>query len=126
MFILRLWHTCFADGAVLSMLSKHTLILSIFYYGAHVRFTAHFILLRLRGQVPVTLYVFSKITARRYYLYPPPLMLSTQEIHSLLQQALPSSLTGCTTFWQTQVCVHVYACVRMHATGSTAALEVDT
>ena len=53
-------------------------------------------------------------------------MLSTLEIQSLLQQALPSSLTGCTTFWQTQVRVRVYACARMCAALSTAALEVDT
>ena len=82
------------------------------------------VLLRLWGQVPVALYMFSKIMARKYYLYPPPLMLSTLGIHSLLQRALPSSLTGCTTFWQTQVCVCVcmclykvgmcvYACVRV-------------
>ena len=64
--------------------------------------------------------------ARKYYLYPPPLMLSTLEIQSLLQQALPSSLTGCTTFWQTQVRVRVYACTCMYVPLSTAALEVDT
>ena len=52
------------------------------------------------------------------------LLLSTLEIISLLQRALPSSLIGCTTFWQTQVCVCVcmyevgmcgYACVCVHA-----------
>ena len=55
------------------------------------------------------------MVAIKYCLWmcPPPLMLSTLEIRSLLQQALPSSLAGCTTFWQTQVCVCVWIFVAM-------------
>ena len=85
-------------------------------------------LLRLQDQVPLVSLVSLTMVAMKYCLSMclTLLLLSTLEIISLLQRALPSSLTGCTTFWQTQVCVHVYACVRMHATGSTPALEVDT
>ena len=83
-------------------------------------------LLRLQDQVPLVSFVSLTMVAMKYCLWmrPPPLKLSTLEIHSLLQRALPSSLTGCTTFWQTQVCVCVcmclykvgmcvYACVRV-------------
>ena len=73
-------------------------------------------LLRLQCQVQVRNLLMSlTMVAMKYCLWmcPPPMMLSTPEIHSLLQQALPSSLTGRTTFWQTQVCV--YVCARMRA-----------
>ena len=85
-------------------------------------------LLRLQDQVPLVSLVSLTMVAMKYCLSMclTLLLLSTLEIISLLQRALPSSLTGCTTFWQTQVCVCVcmyevgmraYACVcvRVHA-----------
>ena len=73
-------------------------------------------LLRLQDQVSLVPLVSMTMVAMKYCLSmcPPLLLLSTLEIHSLLQQALPSSLTGRTIFWQTQVCVRVrvkWACV---------------
>ena len=66
-------------------------------------------LLRLQDQVPLVSFVSLTMVTMKYFLWmcPPPLMLSILLILSLLQQALPSSRTGCTTFWQTQVCVRV-------------------
>ena len=73
-------------------------------------------LLRLQDQVPLVSLVSLTMVAMKYCLSMclTLLLLSTLEVISLLQQALPSSLTGHTTFWQTQVCVRVrvkWACV---------------
>ncbi len=71
-------------------------------------------LLRLQCQVQVRSLLMSlMMVTMKYCLWmsPPLLMLPTLKIHSLLQRALPSSLTGCTTFWQTQVCVCVDLCM---------------
>ena len=69
-------------------------------------------LLRLQDQVPLVSLVSLTMVAMKYCLSMclTVLMLYTLEIISLLQRALPSSLAGCTTFWQTQVC----ACVCMY------------
>ena len=69
-------------------------------------------LLRLQDQVPLVSLVSLTMVAMKYCLSMclTLLLLSTLEIISLLQRALPSSLAGCTTFWQTQVC----ACVCMY------------
>ena len=75
-------------------------------------------LLRLQDQVPLVSLVSLTMVAMKYCLSMclTLLLLSTLEIISLLQRALPSSLTGCTTFLQTQVCV----CVCLYEVGMCA------
>ena len=67
-------------------------------------------MLRLQDQVPLISFVSLMMMAMKYFprMCTPPQTLSTLTKQSLLQRVLPSSLTGHTTFLQTQVCVCVF------------------